>query len=257
MVVDSLLELSRMPEEQLNSTCVTTAPHRTGFYASAIALVVVVSRLSYSVLMGEYVSRLISARQFRLSHFSLDNSDVVMSIILLAELLFAFLLLRSRIDSRVNDALPLQDGSLRLNISVAVLGIVLSILAIPFTPIALQPFMLADLILDNLLFSRKLVIPAVLLILLPLLAEVVFQKIILTEWHAKMGTIPAVLATSSVFALSWTLTSGPSALFIGLAALFVSSRSKSIWPGFLIIRFGTVSCIGVLVWQAIVRGHVV
>jgi hypothetical protein len=63
--------------------------------------------------------------------------------------------------------------------------------------------------------------------------------------------VPAMLATSLVFAISWPLTGAPSAFFIGLTAGVLFSRSHRIWPGTLANLLATLSCIGVLVWHLI------
>jgi membrane protease YdiL (CAAX protease family) len=242
----------------LNVTPVIAArhPQATSYgVAIAIALVLVVSRFSYSLLLGRYVAHLMRINQFALSHFYLDYSDLGLSIIIFIELLFVCLILHPRTSPHESDTLRVRNKLVSTNILIAALGISLSVVAVPLTPILLQPFMLADLIVDNLLFSPKLLIPATLVIVLPLVGEIVFLRVILSAWCAKMGIVPAILAASLVFALSWPLTAAPSAFCIGLMSGVLFVRSKSIFPAVLANFLATLSCIAMLVWQAIARGR--
>lgn len=216
-------------------------------------LVLVASRFSYSWLMGSYAAHLMRTNQFALSHFYVEYSDIGLSIVILVELLFVYLTLRPSLSSQKGDVR--QNDSPFTGILIAALGISFSVLALLFTPIPLQPFMLANLIIDDLMFSPKILIPTALVIALPVFGEIVFRRIVLSAWRVKMGTVSAILATSVVFALSWPLTAVPSAFCIGLMSGVLFARSQSVFPAVLANFLATLSCIAVLVWRLIAGGY--
>jgi membrane protease YdiL (CAAX protease family) len=234
------------------SNVAATGRQGAASYGLAITVVLIVSRFSCSWLIGSHAAHLMRTNQFALSHFYLDYSDVGLSIVILVELLLAYLILHPS---------PSQEGDGRRNDSpltkvlIVAIGISLSALAVLFTPIQLQPFMLANLVIDNLIFSPKILIPTALVIALPFLAEVVFRRIVLSAWRMKIGTPLAILATSVAFALSWPLTGAPSALCIGLTSGLLFVRSQSIFPAVFANFLATLSCIALLVWRVIAGGY--
>ncbi len=193
-----------------------------------------------------------ATKQFALSHFYLEYSDIGLSIVILVEFLLAYLILRPR-PSQEDDAL--RNDSPLTKALIAAIGISLSALAVLFTPIQLQPFMLANLVIDNLMFSLKVLIPIALVIALPILSEIVFRRIVLSAWRMKIGTPLAILATSVAFALTWPLAGVPSALCIGLTSGLLFVRSQSIFPAVLSNLLATLSCIALLVWRVIAGGN--
>ena len=190
--------------------------------------------------------------RMRLAHFYLDYSDVGAAILLLFELLIATLILRPKMAQKNEDTA--RDGSLYGSVFIAVLGIGLSLITIPFTPKVFQPLALLMLVTDNLLFSAKLLIPLALLVALSFLAAAVFGRMMIPAWSTKIGTITAVLAASLVFAVSWPLTSAPSAFFIGLASVLLSVRERTVFSGVLTNILGTCLCIAALIWRALAHG---
>lgn len=239
----------------MNATTVTaTNQPKRASHGFAIALALVASHFFYSFLMGGYVANLMRTNQFGLSDFYLDYSDVGLSIVILVELLVVCLIVRPSVSSNGSEPRTAPNNSTSTNIMIAALGIGLSLVAVLVTPMQLQPFMLADLIVNNALFSPKILIPIALVTLLPFLGELVFRRIILSAWQAKIGILPAVLATSLVFALSWPLTGAFSAFCIGLASGLLFVRSQSILLSVLANFLATVSCIAVLVWRMVTSG---
>jgi membrane protease YdiL (CAAX protease family) len=242
---------------QLDLASVSAGRHKpTACRGLIVASVLVVSRLSYFFLNSMYQAHLLRNRQFALADFYLFYSDVGASLLILTELLLFYLILRPRAYSEHKERPIVPRSLLWQCVVVTALGTGLSLLLVRFTPMLLEPFELAHLIVDTLLFSPKLFLLVALLLALVFLGEIVFRDIMFSVWREKIGTVPALLACSLVFAVSWPLTGALSAFFIGLTAGVLFSRTNRIWPGILANLVATLACIGVLIWRLVTGGHV-
>src|SRR5262249_14692166 len=151
-------------------------PEGIAWRGVTLAGALLLSRLLYSTLMAEHVVRLMRTNQFVRSHFYLDYADIGWSLVILFELLLGLAIFRPVLFSGARNE-GIASGRLSMNVLIAFAGITLSALVIPFTPRVLQPIVLVQLITDNLFFSQKLLIPALLIILLPPVAEIAFRNL--------------------------------------------------------------------------------